>query len=171
MGGFLLQFFLFVLKNMAGVGGGYVGVPINKIIRLMEVVAWLPRHPCTCQWWWSMLQWLDKLRFWSKQRWRLQSHGTSQYLKKKPSMFNAHSEYLVHVYLYLYIYYHWKPSDIWARLIFSLLIIRLDIASLRYAYYVHLLCPSYHFLCAHFHFFGSADELCVKTKWMRACFT
>ena len=62
---------------------------------------------------------------------------------------------------YTYIYYHWKASDIWARLIFSLLIIRLDIASLRYAYYVHLLCPSYHFLCVHFHFFVSTQMNCV----------
>ena len=37
LGGFLLQIFLFVLKNMAG--GGSLGVAINKIISLMEVVA------------------------------------------------------------------------------------------------------------------------------------
>ena len=29
--------------------GGWLGVPINKIISLMEVLGWLPRHPCTWQ--------------------------------------------------------------------------------------------------------------------------
>ena len=37
----------------------------------------------------------------------------------------------------------WWKACIWARLIFSLLIIRLDIVSLRYGHYVHLLLTRY----------------------------
>ena len=47
-----------------------------------------------------------------------------------------------------------KGMYIWARLIFGLLIIRLDIVSLRYAYYVHLLLASYHYLLVYFDFSG-----------------
>ena len=98
--------------------GGWLGVPINKIISLMEVLGWLPRHPCTWQRWWGTQRWQMSLWF-------------DIDLPSPDITNNVQSTYLEKSVVHAYIYYQWKAC-IWARLIFGLLIIRLDIVSLRY---------------------------------------
>ena len=123
-----------------------VGVPINKIIRLMEVFGCLWRHPRSWQWWYEKLTAI---------------YNIQQYLFNP---WNIFWEYVVHIsfdniwgisydfenWLGMFLFRNiwgtfllWWKACIWARLIFSLLIIRLDIVSLRYGHYVHLLLTRY----------------------------
>ena len=123
-----------------------VGVPINKIIRLMEVFGWLSRHPRSWQWWYEKLTAMYNIQQYFFNPWNI----FWEYLVHKSFDNIWGISYDFENWLGMYLFRNiwgtfllWWKACIWARLIFSLLIIRLDIVSLRYGHYVHLLLTRY----------------------------
>ena len=112
-----------------------VGVPINKIIRLMEVFGWLSRHPRSWQWWYEKLTAMYNIQQYFFNPWNI----FWEYLVHKSFDNIWGISYDFENWLGMYLFRNiwgtfllWWKACIWARLIFSLLIIRLDIVSLRY---------------------------------------